>query len=297
MRRPESALTSARTWFLLPAVVWTLGFTLFPLVYSFWLSLQRSRGMGRPLEFGGFANYAKMLGDENAWGALAFTVGYALVTVAIQMILGFALAVLVNREFAGRGLVRTLLMMPLFATPVGLGFLGRILYADSGPINTLARSIIGTDLPWMSDVWMARIAVGMLDIWQWTPFCFLILLAGLQGIPQELYDAARIESRRSWAIFRHVTVPLLRPIIGLALLLRLVEALKIIDIPFALTAGGPGRANETFTIFVYRTAFTGFDIGYASALSFIFLLVAVVIVNLFLIFGRFREMWQTEAGR
>lgn len=288
-------LTSARTWFLLPAVVWTLGFTLYPLIYSFWLSLQQSRGMGRPMTFGGLANYEKMLGDERVWGALGFTVGYALVTVAIQMVLGFAMALLVNREFRGRTVVRTLLVLPLFATPVGLGYLGRIIYTDTGPINMTLGWAFGFTIPWMSEVWSARIGVALLDIWQWTPFCFLILLAGLQSVPQDLYDAARLESRRGWAILRHITLPLLKPIIGLTLLLRLVEALKIIDIPFALTAGGPGRANETYTIFVYRSAFTGFDLGYASALSFVFLLVVVVIVNVFLLFGKFREMWQLEA--
>ena len=285
-------LGSAKAWFLLPAVIWTCGFTLFPLFYAVWLSLQQSRGMGRPLEFAGVRNYARLLGDERVWGSLGFTLGYAAVTVAIQMVLGLALALLINREFRLRGLVRTLLLLPLFATPVGLGFLGRIVYADAGPINVTLTTLFGSGVSWMSNPWSARIAVGLLDIWQWTPFCFLILLAGLQSIPDELYEAARLETNRRLQLLWHITLPLLRPLIALTVLLRLVEALKIIDIPFALTAGGPGRANETFSIFIYRTAFTGFDVGYASAASFLFLVVVLVVVNAFILFGRFRTIWQ-----
>jgi multiple sugar transport system permease protein len=295
-RRPLlGRLLAAKAWFLLPAVIWTCGFTLFPLCYALWLSLQRSRGMGRPLEYGGLAGYSRLLGDDRVWGSLGFTLGYAVITVAIQMLLGLALALLVNREFRLRGLVRTLLMLPLFATPVGLGYLGRIIYADAGPINVALTALFGGGISWMSSPWSARVAVALLDVWQWTPFCFLILLAGLQGIPDELYEAARLDTNRRLEVLRHITLPLLRPLIALTLLLRLVEALKIIDIPFALTAGGPGRANETFSIFIYRTAFTGFDIGYASAASFLFLVVVLAVVNAFVIFGRFRTSWEAPA--
>ena len=286
---------SAKIWFLMPAVVWTCGFTLFPLFYALWLSLQQSRGMGRPLQYAGAKNFGRLFADERVWGALTFTFGYAVVTVAVQMALGLGLALLVNREFRLRGLVRTLLLLPLFATPVGLGFLGRIIYADAGPINVTLTTLFGSGVPWMSNPWSARVAVALLDTWQWTPFCFLILLAGLQGIPDELYEAAKLDTNRWLDTLWHITLPLLRPLIGLTVLLRLVEALKIIDIPFALTAGGPGRANETFSIFIYRTAFTGFDVGYASAASFLFLVVVLVVVNAFILFGRFRTIWQVEA--
>jgi multiple sugar transport system permease protein len=295
VRRPlRDRLFAARIWFLLPAVLWTCGFTLFPLFYALWLSLQQSRGMGRPLEFAGLKGYARLLGDDRVWGSLGFTLGYALLTVATELLLGLALALLVNREFRLRGLVRTLLLLPLFATPVGLGYLGRIIYADNGPINVTLDALFGASVPWMSGVWSARAAVALLDIWQWTPFCFLILLAGLQSIPEELYEAARLDTNRWFEVLRHITLPLLRPLLALTLLLRLVEALKLIDIPFALTAGGPGRANETFSIFIYRTAFTGFDIGYASAASFLFLVVVLVLVNAFLVLGRLRASWEME---
>jgi multiple sugar transport system permease protein len=290
-------LLAAKVWFLLPAVVWTCGFTLFPLCYALWLSLQQSRGMGRPLEFAGLKGYARLFGDQRVWDSLTFTLGYAAVTVAVEMLLGLALALLVNREFRLRGLVRTLLMLPLFATPVGLGYLGRIIYADNGPINVALSALFGGGISWMSSPWSARLAVGLLDVWQWTPFCFLILLAGLQSIPDDLYEAARLDTNRRLEVLWHITLPLLRPLLALTLLLRLVEALKIIDIPFALTAGGPGRANETFSLFIYRAAFTGFDIGFASAASFLFLIVVLMVVNTLVLLGRFRTGWEAGAVR
>lgn len=294
-RRPFlGGLRTAKAWFILPAVIWTCGFTLFPLCYALWLSLQQSRGMGRPLEFGGLKNYVRLFGDDRVWGALSFTLGYAVVTVAIQMLLGLALALLINREFKLRGLVRTLLLLPLFATPVGLGYLGRIIYADNGPINVSLEALFGISVSWMSGVWSARAAVALLDIWQWTPFCFLILLAGLQSIPDDLYESAQLDTNSWLEVLWHITLPLLRPLLALTLLLRMVEALKIIDIPFALTAGGPGRANETFSIFIYRSAFTGFDVGFASAASFLFLIVVLVVVNAFVMFGRFRSAWEFQ---
>ena len=144
-RRPLlGRLFTAKAWFLLPAVIRTCGFTLFPLFYAIWLSLQQSRGMGRPLEFVGFKGWARLFGDDRVWGSLTFTLGYAIVTVAIQILLGLGLALLVNREFRLRGLVRTLLLLPLFATPVGLGYLGRIIYADNGPINVSLEALFGS---------------------------------------------------------------------------------------------------------------------------------------------------------
>ena len=293
-RPPHGRFRSAKAWFLLPAVIWTCGFTLFPLCYALWLSLQQSRGMGRPLEFAGLKGWGRLFGDERVWGSLSFTLGYALVTVTAQILLGLGLALLVNREFRLRGLVRTLLLLPLFATPVGLGYLGRIIYADNGPINVSLDALFGFGVSWMSGVWSARAAVALLDIWQWTPFCFLILLAGLQSIPDDLYEAAQLDTNRWLLVLCHFTLLLLRPLLVLTILLRLVEALKIIDIPFALTAGGPGRANETFSIFIYRTAFTGFDIGYASVASFLFLIVVLVVVNAFVLFGRLRSSWDFQ---
>ena len=142
-RPPHGRFRSAKAWFLLPAVIWTCGFTLFPLCYALWLSLQQSRGMGRPLEFAGLKGWGRLFGDERVWGSLSFTLGYALVTVTAQILLGLGLALLVNREFRLRGLVRTLLLLPLFATPVGLGYLGRIIYADNGPINVSLDALFG----------------------------------------------------------------------------------------------------------------------------------------------------------
>ena len=168
--------------------------------------MQQSRGMGRPLEFVGLKGWARLFGDDRVWGSLTFHPGLrrrhrddpdpARCPGAAG-----------HREFRLRGLVRTLLLLPLFATPVGLGYLGRIIYADNGPINVSLEALFGVSISWMSGVWSARSAVALLDIWQWTPFCFLILLAGLQSIPDDLYEAAQLDTNRWFEVLWHITLP------------------------------------------------------------------------------------------
>lgn len=296
MRRFLVSLKKPKLWFLLPAVLWALIFTLYPVIYALLLSVQEVR-LGRAASWIGIDNFLRLFGDTQFWSALRFTVLFVLVTVTLQVIIGLALAVLVNREIRGRSLVRAILMLPLFATPVGIGYLGIAIFQDgTGPINTLlmgAASVVGLppeafDIPWRSDPLWASVAVGAMDIWKWTPFCFLIFLAGLQALPKELYEAAQLDTSRWWDIFTSIILPLLRPLFGIIILLRVVEAFKVIDIPFAFTKGGPGIATQTYTMYVWRTAFTSFSLGYASALGIFLLALVLIIVNIIIWRGKFQ---------
>jgi multiple sugar transport system permease protein len=291
-----SFLRQSNFWFLAPAVLWGLTFTLYPVIHALGLSFQRAR-LGQANSFIGFDNFARTLSDPQFWSSLRFTVLFVLITVTLQLLIGLALALLLNRPMPFRGVVRAILMLPLFATPVGIGYLGIAMFQEStGPINTMLMNIGGTlgfapeawDVPWRSHPVWAGIAVGLMDTWQWMPFCFLILLAGIQAIPDELYEAARLDTDNGVQVFRFVTLPLLRPILGITILLRMIEAWKVIDIPFAFTKGGPGTATQTYTIYVWRQAFTSFDLGYASALGILFLILVLVVVNLILRFGGLR---------
>lgn len=289
LRRPD-------LWFLLPAVVWGLTFTLYPIVHTVTLSFQRAR-LGRPASGVGLDNFSRLLSDPQLWSSLRFTVVFVVCTVTVQIVLGLALAILLNRPLPFRGLVRAILLLPLFATPVGIGYLGIAMFQETvGPINSLlmrlgaalGQSPAAWDIPWRSHPLWAGFAVGLMDTWQWMPFCFLILLAGIQAIPEELYEAVRLDTSSGWHTFRYVTLPLLRPILGITLLLRMIEAWKVIDIPFAFTRGGPGIATQTYTIYVWRQAFTSFELGYASALGVFFLVLVLIVVNLILRFGGLR---------
>jgi multiple sugar transport system permease protein len=189
-------------WFLAPAVVWGLTFTLYPVLHALVLSFQRAR-LGQPETWIGFDNFVRTVSDPQFWDALQFTVGFVVVTVTIQMVVGMALALLLNRPMPFRGVVRAIIMLPLFATPVGIGYLGIAMFQETaGPINATLMQLGGAlgfapeawDVPWRSHPMWATLAVGIMDTWQWMPFCFLILLAGIQALPDELYRAARLSA-------------------------------------------------------------------------------------------------------
>jgi multiple sugar transport system permease protein len=151
---------------------------------------------------------------------------------------------------------------------------------------------LGVEYPpaWFSSIWPARIAIVLVDIWQWTPFCFLVLLAGLQSLPDEIYEAAWLDTSSSWDILRYITLPLLTPVLFTVSILRMVEAFKMLDIPFSMTSGGPGAATQTYSFYIYLTGLRNFNAGYASALAYILLFVMVLISLSF--FNRLRQIYE-----
>lgn len=290
--RPPRRADPTKFFFIMPAVIWVLLFTIFPLLYALYTSFFSFR-FGRINQFVGFANYARLFTDSNLHNGLRVTLTFVLVTVTVQMLLGFGLALLLNREMRGKSILRAIMVLPLFATPVAVGYLSiTLFYEINGPINELLRTVGGTGVPWLSNPFWALVAVIIIDIWQWTPFVFLVSLAALQSLPADLYEAAEVDGASGWQSFRSITLPLMRPILWLILLLRLVEAFKVFDIPTSLTLGGPGRATEVYSLFTYRTALRFFDHGYAAAQGFLLLFIVSLIVAL--LFGRIRSIYQEE---
>jgi multiple sugar transport system permease protein len=283
----------SRWVFLLPAVFWVLTFTIFPLLYALFSSFWSFR-FGRRNAFVGFDNFGRLFTDQNLHNGLWVTLIFVFFTVAVQMVLGFGLALLLNREMRGKNVLRAIMVLPLFATPVALGYLGiTIFYETNGPVNVLLRQFGMENIPWISNPFWAKVAIIIVDIWQWTPFVFLVSLAGLQGLPTEVYEAAEVDGAGGWNMFRNITLPLMAPTLWLILLLRLVDAFKVFDIPQSLTLGGPGRATEVYSMFTYRTGMRFFDHGYAAAQGFLLLIIVSLIVSL--LFGRIRSLY--EEGR
>ena len=278
--------------FLMPAVVWILIFTIFPLLYAIYTSFWSFR-YGMRNQFVGLDNYGRLFTDNNLHGALWVTIYFVVVTVTVEMLLGFGLAVLFNREIKGKNVMRAIMTLPLFATPVAMGYLGiTLFYESNGPVNEFIRALGGEGIPWLSNPTWAPVAVMLIDIWQWTPFVFLVSLAGLQGLPEDLYEAGRVDGGSNLELFRYVTLPLMAPVLWLILLLRLVEAFKVFDIPASLTLGGPGRATEVYSLFTYRTALRFFDHGFAATQGFLLLVVVMLIVSL--LYGRIRGLYEAE---
>lgn len=272
--------------FLLPAALWVLGFTIFPLLYGLRLSFFNVK-IGAPDEFVGFGNYLYFFKDRYSRNSLIVTLIFVLSGVTVEMVIGMLYALLFNRKMPVRDVLRTLMTMPLFATPIAVGFLFfTIFYEEGGLINGLLR----IKIPWLSTPYWALASIIIVDIWQWTPFCFLIFLAALQGIPDDYYEAAILETKHGWQVFRNVTLPIIQPTIILILLLRITESFKVFDIPFTLTTGGPGVATQVLTMYAYRVGMRFFNLGYSTTISFIlFIIIMTIIMTLF---RRIRQTYQ-----
>ena len=277
--------------FVGPGIAWILLFTIFPLLYSLRLSFLSAR-LGKPENFIGLNNYLNIGSDYRFRDALTVTVIFVVVSVTLTLLLGLGLALLFNRPMRGQRVFRALFTLPLFTAPIALGYLGlTIFHEDVGPINLALRALGMTDPPgWLHDVWAARLAIVLVDAWQWTPFCFLVILAGLQSLPEEIYEAAKLDTSSALDMFRYVTLPLLTPVLVTVMLLRLVETFKVLDIPFALTSGGPGTATITYSFYIYQTGLRQFNLGYASALAYILLIIMLIISSLF--FSRLRAIYE-----
>jgi multiple sugar transport system permease protein len=276
--------------FVVPGVLWVLIFTIFPLLYSLRLSFYSAR-LGAEERFIGLDNFARAFDDYRFWSSLGITVFFVAFSVTLTVLLGLGFALLFNRPMRGQRVFRSLFVLPLFTAPIALGYLGlTIFHEDVGPVNLALKALGVTDPPgWFSDVWAARAAIILVDSWQWTPFCFLVLLAGLQGLPEELYEAARLETSSGWDIFRGITLPLLAPVLFTVTILRLVETFKMLDIPFSMTSGGPGAATITYSFYIYQTGLRNFNQGYASALAYILLIIMLSISMFF--FARLRAIY------
>jgi multiple sugar transport system permease protein len=273
--------------FILPGILWILAFTVFPLLYAVRLSFYNAK-LGSPERFIGLANFRRALfEDDRLWQALGVTVRFVAVSVVATVLLGLLLALLFNRPMRGLPIFRAIFTMPLFVPAIAIAYLTLTIVHENGPINNVLMLFgLPKPLPFLSDPFWAFIAVAAVDVWQWTPFAFIVLLAGLQSLPDEIYEAAALDTSSGWQVFRFVTLPLLTPVITTVAILRTVEAFKVIDIPFALTNGGPGVATRTYTFYTYITGLKNFDLGYGSAISLLFMVLLVIISTVFFIRAR-----------
>ena len=268
--------------FVAPALAVLLALSIYPLLYSITISLQQETARGVAWSL---ANFKRLASDNFFLTAMAHTFVYAVAALTCEFLLGLGLALLLNSQIRGRGLFRASLLVPMMLPTVVVGVVWRLmLNPNFGAVNgTLKQFGVNTEsLTWTASPQLAFLAVIAVDVWQWTPFVFLVLLAGLQAIPQEPYEAALIDGSSRWQTFRHVTLPLLKPAILIVLLLRTMDLLRVFDQIFILTEGGPGFATETISLYIYRTAFRFFDFGYAAAMSFVLLALTNVVSLVYL---------------
>jgi len=272
-------------FFLLPAITLILALTIMPLIYSLYLSVTNYE-MGRPhieIRFVGLQNYIEAIMDARFLTALIRTFLFVAVVVSSEFVLGLILALALNRNFRGRNLVMILLTIPFMVAPVAVGFLWWTIFdTNYGPMNHLVVDILhlaNNKISWTGDPNIALYSIMLVDIWQYTPFVMLILLAGLRSIPAEPYEAALIDGASGLALFRHITLPLLKPAILVSLLIRIIDSFKIYDLVYLLTYGGPGTATEVASFYIYLRGFKHFRISYAAALSYIILIISAILVT------------------
>jgi ABC-type sugar transport system permease subunit len=258
-------------WAVLPALIATLAVVVLPLIYSFGLSFWHYILTDpRNVHFDGLANYSHAINDPTFRNSLGTTAIYGVGTVAVELVLGMAFALVVNGLTVGAGLVRTAMLVPVFMTPAVVAFMWRfMLHPDLGIVNFLLSNI-GLGHPvWLGDPKLALPSLMGVEIWRNTPFMFLVFLAGMQSLPSELYEAAAVDGASFWQRFRSVTLPLLSPLILVAVIIRGMDALREFDTIFIMTGGGPGNATETIAISTYRYSFRNYDMGLGSAVSYV----------------------------
>lgn len=271
---------SAKYVFLLPAIVWVFAFVIYPLIDSLGLSFFTYKlGQGRQ-DFVGFKNYVTALTSSDLHYSFYITIVYVIVTVLIEIIIGTALAWLVSKDLRYRDSFRTLYTLPIFATPVAVGYLGVTIFNELGGLANGVLGNVGIQVAWLSTTEGALVAAVLLDVWRWTPFVFVIMLAGFQSIPQDMYDQAALHTNSDIKFLRYVAIPLVRASLAVAIIGRVIRAFKVFGLPMALTGGGPGRSTVFFNHYTYKVAMKFFNFGVGSAQAYLFLIFVVVVVAL-----------------
>ncbi|CAA9553424.1 MAG: ABC transporter, permease protein 1 (cluster 1, maltose/g3p/polyamine/iron) [uncultured Thermomicrobiales bacterium] len=267
-----------------PAIAFLLLTMLFPVAFTLYMSVQRWEFSALdPPTFIGLRNYADFLfNDARFWPSVARTFAFTLLAVAVETVLGVAIALIFNREFLGKGLIRTIFLFPMVATPVAIALVWATMFDPNlGVLNYFVEELGLPPVLWTSDADWVLPALALVDIWEWTPFITLITLAGLSSLPSEPYEAARIDGASPRQILWDLTLPMLRPTIVVAVLFRAIDALKTFDIIQVITQGGADFSSETLNIYAFQNAFNYYHLGYASAiLVFFFMLVMGVSILL-----------------
>jgi len=284
MRSLEAQEQRIGLYLLLPATVILLLVFAYPIARSFWLGMF-AQNLGTELEpvFIGINNYIRLLGDGHFWQTFLITIRFTLIAVTLELFLGLGIALLLNRAFRGRGIVRTIAILP-WALPTALIALGWtwIFNDQFGIANDilLRLGLINTGINWLGEPSTATLALIIADVWKTTPFISILLLAGLQAIPQDLYEAHMLEGATPLQSFWQITLPLLIPQIVIAVLFRFAQTFGIFDLMQVMTGGGPGGSTEVVAMYIYANAMRYLDFGYASALIVVTFLILVLVITI-----------------
>ena len=280
IRRRSARMRRAVPYLLVgPAVVYLLGITLYPGIFALWRSFYRGRFK---LDWVGVENYRELFADQTFWQSLWNTLLLGCITLAIQFVIALTLAALVYRDPFVRAW-RVIFLLPMLFMPSAVSYLWKLLFNDGRIISDLLirLGVVDANVDWMGSASLARLVLIVTDVWQWTPFLFIIFVAALQGQDKEIEEAARLDGARWTQLFFSISLPMMMPVIAVALVLRGIDIITMFTPVHVITQGSPGGATETISYFVYRTGFKSFDFGIASAASVVLLIATVILAQSF----------------
>jgi multiple sugar transport system permease protein len=272
--------------FLAPAAIILIVALLYPIGYLSVASFFDWR-MGTPFAastFNGIDNYLWILGDPNFRESFAVTMTFAFTVVVLEMFVGVGLALMLERPIRGMSVFRTIFILPMMIAPIVVGLIWRYMYNPQfGILNKTLKTWGLASIPWLSSPDWALPSVIIADIWQWTPFIFILSLAALQSLSKSALEAARIDGASEWQQIIHIKLPLMMPVLVVAALLRMIDAFKVLEVIFIMTNGGPGLSTEILSLQIYKTAFVSWELGRAAALSnFLLAIVLIITIAMFL---------------
>ena len=266
--------------FLLPALVYLMLMAIFPLIWTLVLSLTKWHANIMPSpEWVGLDNYKFFLFENpRFWNAFWFTLRYVGISVTVELVIGLGLASLLSQNFRGKSFFRVVYLIPMACPPIAVAFLWRMmLHPDIGVFNSILKWIGLNGVKWTTDARIAPFTLMMVDIWEWTPFMFLALLAAFQALPVELYQAAAVDGANSWQMFRNITLPLITPVIVTISLIRAIDAFKLFELVFGITGAGPGGSTESLSFYIYLIGMKWFKLGRGSSISWLFLIILLIL--------------------
>ena len=277
---------------ILPIILLFTGLTVFPFLYMIYMSVH-DYDLSKSAEwnFIGLRNYTNIFKDELAIASVNFTALLIFIALPIEMVLGMFIAWLF-RDMVGEKIIRSTTLLPMMVPPVVAGIAWKMLFNyNFGPLNYFL-SLMGIEkLSWLGSEIYARTGLIIIDVWQWAPFIFLVIYSGLMSIPNELVDAAKVDGANPFKVLIRVEMPILMPLISTVLIIRMIDILKLFDIVFMVTWGGPGHATHSFSYYIYKVGLSyGWNVGYASALSILLLIVVIILVNILMRILRVREL-------
>jgi multiple sugar transport system permease protein len=263
---------------VLPLALVLSAVMLYPLAFSVWISLHDYRlTQLNNIKFRGLDNFVYVATDPKFINAMSNTLLFVFGAVTMELVLGLGLAILVQKLLRFRDFIRSILLAPMFITPIAVGLMFRFLLNSELGVIPFYLKKIGVDINWFGPD-LALFSIMLIDTWQWTPFMLLMFLAGLESLPKAPFEAARVDGASAWLTFWHITLPMLKPVIVVALIIRALDAFKVFEYVYAITRGGPGDVTDTIMFFIYKTGFRFFRMGEAAAAAFILIAVTLVLV-------------------